>query len=373
MTARFSGSSVNETHNVCTERKLRLLVVDDEPDVCAILTVALGTASGCEVRVADDAKSALLALDAEETPFDGIFLDIQMPETTGIELCEIIRGTPGYSDVPIIMLTAMTERCYLRDAFAKGANDYITKPFALDDLGRKLAKQRADRQRRKQFKEISAGSGKDWRKPDREIIRSLEDAVKIQGVERCVGREAFQAYILQSHARFTTPVSVRAIKIAKVYDLFSQLPNGEYQATVQRIAGMLSLLTKRTQDVFTYFGNGIFLSSSIGTSSLDQVSLSAALERDDGMTRLADHNVSLHLILGSTVVVNGETKTDAVLMLKTAIEAVEAVEKSMSSWGTFREWMSQRMSIGRERSRMDQTAYQQILDDFIEAGEIGWK
>lgn len=125
--------------------------------------------------------------------------------------------------------------------------------------------------------------------------------------------------------------------------------------------------------MFTYFGNGIFLSSSIGGSSLDKVSLSAALERDEETTKLTDHNVSLHLILGSTVAVNGETKTDVILSLNTAIESTEATEESMSSWGNFREWMSQEMSIGRERSRMDQTAYQQILDDFIEAGELGWK
>jgi CheY-like chemotaxis protein len=325
------------------------------------------------VRVAGDAKSALRVLDAEETPFDGIFLDIQMAGTTGIELCEIIRGTPGYSDVPIIMLTAMTERKYLHDAFAKGANDYIMKPFDLDDLGKRLAKHRTNRLRRKPYKDSSALLAEGWPASDGEVIRSLEDAVTIHGIERCVGREAFQTYILQSHSRFKTAASVRAIKIAQVYDLFSQLPAGEYQATTRRIAGILSLLTKRTQDMFTYLGNGIFLSSSIGASSLDRVSLSAALERDDGLKKLADHNASLHLILGSTVALSGETKTDVILSLNTAIESTESVEESMSSWGTFREWMSQKMSIGRERSRMDQTAYQQILDDFIEAGELGWK
>jgi hypothetical protein len=47
------------------------------------------------------------------------------------------------------------------------------------------------------------------------------------------------------------------------------------------------------------------------------------------------------------------------------------MDGSLSSWGIFREWMSQKISIGRERTRMEQAAYQQILDGFIEVGKLG--
>jgi CheY-like chemotaxis protein len=100
--------------------KLRLLVVDDEPDVCDLLSAALQVSDRCSVRTAHDALAALQVLGDEEEPFDGIFLDIQMPGTTGIELCAIIRSTPGYEDVPIIMLTAMSDRRFLHNAYAKG-------------------------------------------------------------------------------------------------------------------------------------------------------------------------------------------------------------------------------------------------------------
>ncbi len=368
MTAKISGSSNDETDNLITEQRLRLLVVDDEPDVRELLVAALGAAGGCHVHAAGDARSALRALDAEETPFDGILLDIQMPGTTGIELCGIIRATPGYGDVPIIMLTAMAERHYLQDAFAKGANDYITKPFEIADLGKKLAKQRTNRLRRKRFKCADSSTAS-----DREVIRCLEDAVAVPGVERCIGREAFQTYLLQSHARFASPVTVRAIKIAQVYDLFSQLPDGEYQATIRRIAQLLSNLTRRTEDVISYFGNGIFLSACVGKSALEEAPLSAGLRRDKGLGKLTDHDLPLNLILGSAVTVDGPTKADVILSLNASIDAAEATEESMSSWGTFREWMAQKMSMRRERSRMEQAAYEQILDDFIESGELGWK
>jgi CheY-like chemotaxis protein len=354
-----------------TPHSVRLLVVDDEPDVCELLSLTLCMTGKCEVRTAHDAKAALLALDEEKAPFDGIFLDIQMPGMTGVELCSIIRRTPGYGSVPIVMLTAMTERDYLREAFAKGADDYITKPFDIESLSKKLAKLRAEGLRRRPLKaEARAGA---IGAADREVIRSLEDAAVIRGVERCVGKDAFQMYLRHSHARFVTPVSLRAIKIAQAYNHFSRLPDGEYEAMVRRIAQVLSQLTERTEDVFTYFGNGIFLSSSIGKSALNETSLSAAVESNKGLQTLAEGGMSLNLILGSEVVLNGVDKADVLRAVRTAIESCEATEESLSSWGTFREWMSQRMSIGRERSRMEKAAYEQILSDFIDAGELGWK
>jgi len=346
-------------------------VVDDEPDVCELLGMALCSAGKCEVRIAQDAKAAMLALDQEETPFDGIFLDIQMPGMTGVELCSIIRRTPGYGGVPIVMLTAMTERDYLREAFAKGADDYITKPFDIDELRKKFAKLRAEGLRRCPLKaEARAGM---TGAADREVIRSLEDAAVIRSVERCVGKNAFQMYLRHSHARFVTPVSLRAIKIAQVYDHFSRLPDGEYETMVRQIAKVLSQLTERSEDVFTYFGNGIFLSSSIGKSSLNETSLSAALDGNKSLRMLAEQKLPLNLILGSEVVLNGVDKADVICAVRAAIEASEATEESLSSWGTFREWMSQRMSIGRERPRMEKAAYEQILNDFIDAGELGWR
>jgi CheY-like chemotaxis protein len=350
---------------------VRLLVVDDEPDIRDILSLTLGMEGKCGVRTAHDAKTALVALDEDEQTFDGIFLDIQMPGTTGIELCSIIRSTPGYGDVPIIMLTAMTERDYLREAFAKGADDYVTKPFNIDDLRKKFAKLRAEGFRRRPLKaESRAGTPG---AADREVIRSLDDAAAIRGVERCVGRDAFQTYLIHSHTRFATPVSLRATKIGQVYDHFSRLPDGEYEAMVRQIAKVLSQLTERTEDVFTYFGNGIFLSSSIGKSALEETSLSAALERNKGLRALAKGGGSLNLILGNDVVLNGVDKADVIRAVTAAIESCETTEASMASWGTFQEWMSQRMSIGRERSRLEKSAYEQILTDFIDAGELGWK
>ena len=64
---------------------------------------------------------------------------------------------------------------------------------------------------------------------------------------------------------------------------------------------------------------------------------------------------------------------DVLFMVSRAIEGAEHQEENLSGWATFRGWLSFRRSTGRERARVDQSAYEQILGDFIAAGELSWK
>lgn len=325
------------------------------------------------MHTAADAKEALRALDGQAVPFDGVFLDIQMPGTTGIELCSIIRGTPGYADVPIIMLTAMTERPFLERAFARGANNYLTKPFELDDIRETLARERLLSRQRAHLKDAPMVPGRPQADGTSEVIRSLEDAISVSSVERCVLRDAFQTYILQSRARYGTQLTLRAIKIAGVFDLFSQLPNGEYQKIVHEMARVLSDLTAPSNDVLTHLGNGIFLSACVGKSALTNEALSRKLEKNEVFAKLEAFGLTLCVILGDPTPLKGESNADVIFQIARAIESAEQSEESLSSWGSFREWFSFRRSTGREKSRIDKSAYEQILNEFISEGELGWK
>jgi CheY-like chemotaxis protein len=347
-------------------------VVDDEPDVCQLLTALLEGVDGYDVYTAHGAGEALHAIERQDQPFDALLLDIQMSGMTGVDLCSVIRTTPGYADVPVIMLTAMTEQRFLHDAFAAGANDYITKPFELADIRKAFAKQRTTRLRRARLK---AGSGREpveQAHPAREVIRAQEDAVSVCGVERCVTREAFQAYVLQSCIRHEAPLSARAIKIASVYDHFSRLPGGVYQDMIRNIAGIIAALTAPSADVFTHFGNGMFLSACIGNSALNESALNARLAKSREFDMLADHDLSLRVILGSEIPLSGATRAEIVLSLRDAIVSAEEAEEALVGWGTYREWFSQRRSVGAEHARMEKAAYEEVLDEFLEQGELGW-
>ena len=124
--------------------KPRILVVDDEPQITRVLRTSLST-QGYEVRIANNGEAALTVFD-EWNP-DLVITDLSMPKMTGIELCENIRD---HSQVPIIILSVKGEDKIKVDALDKGADDYVTKPFSINEL---LARIRANLRRSKLAKE----------------------------------------------------------------------------------------------------------------------------------------------------------------------------------------------------------------------------
>jgi two-component system, OmpR family, response regulator MprA len=115
---------------------MKILVVDDERAVRESLRRALEL-EGYEIELAGDGSEALYRLEGNEEP-DAMILDVLMPGVDGLEVCRRIRGSG--SKLPVLMLTARTE---VEDRVAgldAGADDYVTKPFALEEL---LARVRA--------------------------------------------------------------------------------------------------------------------------------------------------------------------------------------------------------------------------------------
>ena len=115
---------------------MKILVVDDERAVRESLRRALEL-EGYEIELAADGSEALYRLEGSEEP-DAVILDVLMPGVDGLEVCRRLRGSG--SKLPVLMLTARTE---VEDRVAgldAGADDYVTKPFALEEL---LARVRA--------------------------------------------------------------------------------------------------------------------------------------------------------------------------------------------------------------------------------------
>ncbi len=108
-----------------------ILVVDDDVDVAETVARTLQRA-GHEVAVSHRGADALRA--AHEQRPDLIVLDVRMPGLNGIEVCRLLRGTPGLSRVPILFLSAKSEVADRLEGFEAGADDYITKPFDLREL-----------------------------------------------------------------------------------------------------------------------------------------------------------------------------------------------------------------------------------------------
>ena len=128
--------------------KQRILIVDDEEDICMILSYSLQKA-GYEVLVAHSAEEALELLQSPNSliassPIDLILLDIMMGEMSGLEMAEILNQEPGTksqerSVPPIIFLTALSDEDTVLQGFQLGADDYISKPFRIAEVLARVA------------------------------------------------------------------------------------------------------------------------------------------------------------------------------------------------------------------------------------------
>ena len=114
--------------------RTRVLVVDDEPQILRALRINL-TARGYDVLTARDGTTALRA--ATDAKPDVVVLDLGLPDLDGTD---VITGLRGWSSVPIIVLSARTSSLDKVRALDAGADDYVTKPFGMDEL---LARLRA--------------------------------------------------------------------------------------------------------------------------------------------------------------------------------------------------------------------------------------
>ncbi|MCP3783450.1 response regulator [Micromonospora sp. A3M-1-15] len=106
----------------------RILVVDDEPQILRALRINL-RARGYEVQVAETGTAALKT--AASHPPDLVVLDLGLPDLDGVE---VIRGLRGWTTVPIIVLSGRAGSEDKVSALDAGADDYVTKPFGVDEL-----------------------------------------------------------------------------------------------------------------------------------------------------------------------------------------------------------------------------------------------
>jgi two-component system KDP operon response regulator KdpE len=114
--------------------KRNILVVDDEPQITRVLKTTL-SAHGYNIRAAADGVQALEEMQSW-TP-DLIITDLRMPNMDGLELCRRVRAQ---SRIPIIVLSVKGEEAIKVEALDAGADDYVTKPFSINEL---LARVRA--------------------------------------------------------------------------------------------------------------------------------------------------------------------------------------------------------------------------------------
>ncbi len=143
----------------------RILVIDDEPQITRVLRAAL-TAQGYDVRTANHPEEGLHVF--REWPPDLVVTDLMMPSLSGVEVCRAIRAA---APTPILVLSVRDQERTKVEALDAGADDYVTKPFGIQEL---LARVRAHL-RRAPERTTSAIEAGDF------VVDSLAHSIAVQG------------------------------------------------------------------------------------------------------------------------------------------------------------------------------------------------
>ncbi|WP_417246626.1 response regulator transcription factor [Celeribacter sp.] len=111
--------------------KPRILLVEDEDNIAIAIEVLLGRAGYDLVRVSRG-DQALPNIRAQQP--DLVVLDVTLPGCSGYEVCQRLRSDSALSHIPVLMMSARVSQAEQRKGLAMGADAFLTKPFAMDDL-----------------------------------------------------------------------------------------------------------------------------------------------------------------------------------------------------------------------------------------------
>lgn len=115
-----------------------ILVAEDERDIRELIVFTLTFAGHTVVQAANGAEVIELAQAAAVKP-DLIMMDVRMPRMTGYEACRQLKSEPDLRDIPVVFLSAKGQDEEIQSGMAAGAVAYILKPFAPDELNRRIA------------------------------------------------------------------------------------------------------------------------------------------------------------------------------------------------------------------------------------------
>jgi phosphoserine phosphatase RsbU/P len=124
------GTGVNDRPSAA-----RVLIADDDPVALRLLRLLLGN-EGYQLEFVETGETALRA--ARELRPDLLLLDVNLPDMDGFDICRTLRGEAEVAELPIIMLTALTDRAARLQGIEAGADDFISKPFDQVELAARV-------------------------------------------------------------------------------------------------------------------------------------------------------------------------------------------------------------------------------------------
>ncbi|MEX0284197.1 MAG: PleD family two-component system response regulator [Paracoccaceae bacterium] len=363
-----SGNAVGQSASKSrSNAKMRVLVVDDELSILELLKAALSALGDFEVSIASSGADALKLVNGQKNPFDCFLLDIQMPQMNGITLCQELRMRSEYRHAPVIMLTAMSEKKYVDQAFTAGATDYVTKPFDLLELRSRLGTARQLVEEHSRAADSIAVARKLKEELDTNLQFSFEDPITIEGIERVLGFTEFENYVMQLSRRHRFNSYVTGVMIDAGRKLHAEISSSDFRDSLHDVAHAISKLTKNEESMLSYRGNGMFLAITYGKQSVLPQEATTQLNQLVGTLqarRRTDYTV--RLVIGEPVCTRALTKFGALYSINKAIENVESQDASSKDVVKFSKRMLQDRVRPDDKASRERRAYQAVLQELLQ-------
>lgn len=237
---------------------MRLLAVDDDPLILDLLPIVFRQANLPQITVASSGPAALEMLSDQDFEVDGLILDIEMPEMSGIELCKAVRKMPRYRHKPILMLTSITDSTRIERAFSAGADDYITKPFDVKDIATRVRVAERMAQRSIRAPLLDADRYDDAAIEGRHGFE-ITDPVRVANADQLILPFALGNYLSQLSRRRLDSCTIFGVHVADIDVLYASSKPHEYARAFSGIVEAICDVVPCPNMLMAYEGNGMFL------------------------------------------------------------------------------------------------------------------
>ena len=191
-------------NEVTSQKKETILVVDDRADNTELLSIML-TLQGYEVEQSNRGIKAIEI--AKARPPDLILLDVSMPEMDGFEACQRLKADPDTIDIPVIFISALDKVSDKIKAFEYGGNDYITKPFQVEEVVARVRNQLQISRLKTELKakntrlEQELSKRKSIEKKLLEVNQQLSKLATLDGLTQLANRRKFDEFLSREWQR----------------------------------------------------------------------------------------------------------------------------------------------------------------------------